>query len=148
MSLRHAAGAAVLAAFAFTTAVSADPLAPARVAPDELTWEVGPTGNGRAYLVGDEKKPGVYVYRGRFQPGAKVAPHFHPDERVVTIISGTLYMGYGERFDEAAMKRLPAGSVWTEPAGQTHFVWAKEGEAVIQVMGANGPSGVTRIEGK
>lgn len=148
MSLRQAAGAALLVSLALATAVCADPLAPVRLAPDDLKWDVGPTGNGRAYLVGDEKRTGVYVYRSRFQPGAKVAPHFHPDERVVTIISGTLYMGYGDRFDEAAMKRLPAGSVWTEPAGQAHFVWAKEGEVMIQVMGANGPSGVTRIEGK
>jgi quercetin dioxygenase-like cupin family protein len=148
MSLRHIAGAAVLAASAAATAVRAEPLPPARVTPDELKWEAGPNGNGRAYLVGDEKKSGVYVYRGRFQPGAKVAPHSHPDERVVTVLSGTLYMGYGERFDEDAMKRLPAGSIWTEPAGQSHFVWAKEGEVVIQVMGANGPSGVTRLGGK
>ena len=61
---------------------------------------------------------------------------------------GTLYVGYGEQFDENAMKALPAGSIWTEPAKQTHFVWAKDGEAVIQVVGANGPSGVTRIEQK
>jgi quercetin dioxygenase-like cupin family protein len=148
MNFRRIAGPAALLLALATTAVCADPLAPARVIPDELKWEVGPTGNGRAYLVGDEKKPGVYVYRGKFQLGARVAPHFHPDKRVVTVLSGTLYMGYGEQFDEGAMKQLPAGSVWTEPARQAHFVWAKEGEVVIQVVGANGPSGVTRIEGK
>jgi len=46
------------------------------------------------------------------------------------------------------MKALPAGSIWTEPAKQPHFAWAKEGEVVIQVVGGNGPSGVTRIEPK
>jgi quercetin dioxygenase-like cupin family protein len=148
MNFRCIAGPGALVLALVTTAVRADPLAPLRVAPDELKWEVGPTGNGRAYLVGDEKKEGVYAYRAKFQPGTKVAPHFHPDERVITVLSGALYMGYGEQFDEGVMKRLPAGSVWTEPAMQPHFVWAKEGEVVIQVVGANGPSGVTRIEGK
>jgi hypothetical protein len=97
-------------------------------------------------LVGDEQKPGMYVYRVRFPANFKVQPHFHPDERVVTVMSGTLYMGYGEHFDESAMKALPAGSIWTELLKQLHFVWAKDGEVVIQVVGSNGPSGVTRIE--
>jgi hypothetical protein len=57
-------------------------------------------------------------------------------------------MGYGDRFDESAMKALPAGSIWTEPAKQTHFVWAKDGEVIIQVVGGNGPSGITRVEPK
>jgi uncharacterized RmlC-like cupin family protein len=90
----------------------------------------------------------MYMYRARFPANFKVQPHFHPDERVVTVMSGTLYMGYGEQFDESVMKALPAGSVWTEPAKQPHFVWAKEGDVVIQVVGGNGPSGLTRIEPK
>jgi hypothetical protein len=61
---------------------------------------------------------------------------------------GTLYMGFGEHFDEIAMKALQAGSICTEPRKQPHFVWAKDGDVVIQVVGGNGPSGVTRIEPK
>jgi quercetin dioxygenase-like cupin family protein len=99
----------------------------------------------RANIVGDDKKPGVYVYRVRIPAGFKIKPHFHPDERVVTVIAGTLLMGYGEKFDETTMKTLPSGSIWTEPANAPHYVWAKDGEATIQVVGANGPSGVTRI---
>jgi quercetin dioxygenase-like cupin family protein len=99
-------------------------------------------------LVGDDHKPGMYKYRLRFPANHKVQPHFHPDERIATVISGTLYMGYGEQFDESAMKALPAGSVWTEPPRQPHFVWAKDGEVVIQVVGSNGPSGLTPIQPK
>ena len=125
-----------------------EPLATARLAPDEFEWYRTPNGGQRVNLVGDEQKPGMYMYRARFPANFKIQPHFHPDERVVTVMSGTLYMGYGEQFDESAMKALPAGSVWTEPAKQPHFVWAKDGEVVIQVVGGNGPSGVTRIEPK
>jgi len=130
--------------------VQAEPLASVRAAPDELTWKPPPLGTGlqRADIIGDDKKPGIYVYRIRFPAGLRVKPHFHPDERVVTVISGTLLMGYGDKFDEAAMKPLPTGSVWTEPAKAPHYVWAKDGEVVIQVMGANGPSDVTQIEEK
>lgn len=131
-------------------AVQAEPLSSVRVAPDELTWKPQPLGAGlqRANIIGDDKKSGIYVYRIRFPAGLRVKPHFHPDERVVTVISGTLLMGYGDKFDEAVMKPLPTGSVWTEPAKAPHYVWAKDGEVVIQVMGANGPSGVTQIEEK
>lgn len=131
-----------------TASAQADPLTAGRLAPDDLKWEQGPTGNPRAILVGDDRKPGMYMYRGKFPPNAKVMPHFHPDERIVTVMSGTLYMGYGDTFDESAMKMLPAGSIWTEPAGKTHYVWAKDGEVVIQVVGGNGPTGTTRVGAK
>jgi quercetin dioxygenase-like cupin family protein len=68
--------------------------------------------------------------------------HFHPNSRIVTVLSGTMYFGYGKKFDEKKMKALPVGSIWTEPANQPHFTWAKDGEVLIQIIGS-GPSGVT-----
>ena len=63
----------------------------------------------------------------------------HPDSREVTILSGTWYTGYGETFDTAALKALPAGSFYTEPANVAHFVAVRE-PVIIQVSGT-GPSG-------
>ena len=88
----------------------------------------------------------MYMYRSRFPANYKVQPHFHPDERVVTVMAGTLYVGYGEQFDESAMKALPAGSIWTEPNKAAAFRLG--GEVVIQVVGSNGPSGTTPIAPK
>jgi quercetin dioxygenase-like cupin family protein len=141
---------ACIAVALFVPIVSAqsEPLSTLRAAPDELEWSRTPGGAQRVNLVGDEQKPGMYVYRIRFPANFKVLPHFHPDERVITVLSGTMYVGYGERFDENTMKALPAGSIWTEPVKQPHFGWARDGEVVIQVIGSNGPSGVTRIEPK
>ncbi len=124
----------------------ADPLAPGLVTPDELKWTAGPTGNPQARITGDPAKAGVYMYRSRFPADYKVQPHFHPDERIGMVISGTLLVGYGKVFDESAMKVMPSGSIWAEPAGQPHFVWAKDGEVVIQIVGANGPSGTTPVK--
>jgi len=42
------------------------------------------------------------------------------------------------------MRTMPAGSVWTEPANQPHYAWAKNAEAVVEVVGI-GPSGVTQL---
>jgi quercetin dioxygenase-like cupin family protein len=139
--------ATVFCAFVFSTftcTVHADPLTEARITPQELKWEKLSTGVERANIAGDDKKTGLYVYRIRFPAGSRVTPHFHPDERVGTVLSGTLYFGYGPEFNEAAMKALPPGGSWTEPPKQPHFAWAKDGEVVIQVMGY-GPSGTTQV---
>src|SRR3954471_8552910 len=125
-----------------------DALAPGLVTPDELKWTTGPTGNPQARITGDPARAGLYMYRSRFPANYRVQPHFHPDERMGMVISGTLLVGYGEKFDESKMKIMPTGSIWAEPAGQPHFVWAKNGEVIIQIVGANGPSGTTQIKGK
>jgi len=132
----------VTAAFAPSEA-----LEPARLTPDDLKWVATPIGVHVAKLAGDDKAPGMYVTRLRLPANFKVQPHFHPDDRLVVVLSGTLHVGYGEHFDECALKALPAGSIWTEPAKQPHFVWAKDGEVTIQVVG-NGPSASTPVQSK
>jgi quercetin dioxygenase-like cupin family protein len=129
---------------AATLAAQSDGFQARRLAPVELEWTVGGTGIGRALIAGNSAEPGMYAYRVRFPEGTRIEPHYHPDDRVVTVISGTLLMGYGEVFDEGTMEALPGGSLWTEPGGQPHFVWAREGEVVIQVIGY-GPSDTTQV---
>ena len=125
-----------------TTAVQAGPLRPALVRPDEVTWQPTLRGTQHAILVGDPHSAGIYVYQARFPAGFRNPPHVHSDERIVTILAGTLLVGYGEQFDEGKMKALPAGSTFTEPAGHSHFAWAKDMEVVVQVVG-HGPSDTT-----
>lgn len=134
-------------AIALSETGRSDPLPQTRLTADEFKWDISPRGNARANILGDDSKQGIYVNRTKFPPNTKIQPHSHPDDRVVTVVSGTLYMGYGDRLDENATKMLSAGSIWTEPANQLHFVLTKEQEAVIQVVG-HGPSGTTRIEPK
>jgi quercetin dioxygenase-like cupin family protein len=141
----------ISALFAMVAAIPlahGDALAPGLVTPDELKWSKGPSGNPQARITGDPAKAGLYMYRSRFPANYKVQPHFHPDERMGMVVSGTLLVGYGDRFDETKMKVMPAGSIWAEPAGQPHFVWAKGGEVVIQIVGANGPTGTTPVHSK
>ena len=140
---RVACGTAL--ALLISATVQADPLQPVRVTPDELTWKLNPAGNQQTIIAaGDPQKAGVYILRTRLPAGLQVQPHFHPDERIVTILSGTLLVGYGEQFDESKMKGLPAGSFFTEPSKQPHFVWAKDGDVIVQVIG-HGPSGTTPV---
>jgi hypothetical protein len=111
--------------------------------PPEMKWGaqggLALAGMEQVNLVGDPSKPGPYTLRLKFPAGYKLAPHSHPDSREVTILSGTWYTGYGETFDAAALKALPAGSFYTEPANLAHFVEVRE-PVLIQVSGI-GPSG-------
>ena len=95
-------------------------------------------GMGQVNLVGDPNKPGPYTVRLQFPDGYRIDPHEHPDAREVTILSGTYMTGYGSVFDPKALKELPAGSFYTEPAGMPHFIVTR-GTVVIQVSGI-GPS--------
>jgi quercetin dioxygenase-like cupin family protein len=115
--------------------------------PSEMKWGaqggLALPGMEQTNLVGDPAKPGPYTLRLKFPAGYKLAPHTHPDSREVTILSGTWYTGYGEKVDPAALKALPAGSFYTEPANVAHFVEVRE-PVMIQVSGT-GPSGRTFV---
>jgi ChrR-like protein with cupin domain len=120
----------------------ADPEAKA-ITPSEMRWAaqggLAMAGMEQVNLLGNPSKPGPYTIRLKFPAGYRLAPHMHPDSREVTILSGTWYTGYGEKFDAAALKALPAGSFYTEPGNVAHFVEVRE-PVMIQVSGI-GPSG-------
>jgi quercetin dioxygenase-like cupin family protein len=79
------------------------------------------------------------VERVKFPPNTTTQPHSHPDDRTYTDISGTWYVGYGDKFDPEKLKALPAGSFHTEPANLNHFSVVKEDGVVVQLTG-NGPT--------
>lgn len=111
-----------------------------RITPGELVWKPGRVpGHEIAPIVGDSTKPGPYVEHVKFPPNSISLPHSHPESRMYTIISGTWYVGYGDAFDAAKLKALPAGSFYTEPANVTHFSQIKEDGVVVQIIG-NGPT--------
>lgn len=131
---RTAAAASLL--FSLTAgAARFEGFTPARVLPGDLKWVSTPTGLQVATIAGNQGKPGLYTARVKYPAGFRLQPHFHPDDRVVIVLSGTVYFGYGDQFDESKLTALPTGSVWTEPAKTPHYLWTKDGEAVIQGIG-------------
>ncbi len=122
-------------------------LKPTMVRPAELKFVAMPNGTFQAAVVGDATKPGPYAVRTRLPAGLRIPPHSHPEERIVLILSGTLYVGFGDRFDETKMTPLSAGSVFTEGAKQNHYTWAKDGEVILHLTGT-GPTATTWVEEK
>lgn len=103
--------------------------------PSEITWVRNAAGtNEQAVLHGDPSKPGPYVVRIRWFPGNMSRPHFHP-HRFFVVISGTWWMGTGEKFDPDSTVPAPAGSYVIHHAGKVHYDGAKDEETVIQVWG-------------
>jgi quercetin dioxygenase-like cupin family protein len=113
----------------------------------ELKWAAPPPvfEKGASFTVvsGDPGKAGIYVVRLSMPAGYKIAPHWHPTDEHVTILSGTLALGMGETFDKGAMKALEAGGYALLPADMRHFAMAKT-EATIQVEGP-GPFALTYV---
>jgi quercetin dioxygenase-like cupin family protein len=102
----------------------------------DLKWADGPpalpAGAKIAVLTGDPGKTGPFTVRLKFPTGFKVPPHTHPTAEHVTVISGTLGLGSGAKFDEAAAHEMTAGGFAVMPAGMEHFAWCKS-ECVIQI---------------
>ena len=77
---------------------------------------------------------GDYTIRLKMPDGYRIAPHWHPKRENVTLISGTLKFGMGDRFDESSMTSFPAGSFAYLDPDMHHYVMAS-GEVVVQVHG-------------
>jgi quercetin dioxygenase-like cupin family protein len=90
-------------------------------------------------LKGDPSKAGLYTLLLRVaEPNVRIQAHAHSDDRIATVIKGTWYFSYGDKFDEARLVALPPGSVYAEPPNMNHFAMTK-GEVIIQITGT-GPS--------
>lgn len=114
--------------------------------PDEFKWVDIPSlppGAKLAVLEGPLNQAGPVTFRLRLPPNYQIPAHWHPAIEHVTVISGTFYMGAGDKLDRDKSKALPAGSVAIMQPKTTHFAWNKE-ETVVQVHGM-GPWGVTYV---
>lgn len=108
------------------------------VTPDATQWGPAPAmlpaGAKVAVLDGDPSKPGLFTMRLSLPDGYRIAPHFHPADEHVTVISGQLQVGMGDRFDASKLSILPAGAFGMIPAAMHHFAQAK-GATVLQLHG-------------
>ena len=114
---------------------------------DEVKWGPGPAslppGAQVAVIEGKPSEPGPFTMRLKFPAGYKVPAHSHPAIEHVTVLSGSIHFGMGDKFDATKLQPMKAGSFIVMPIGTTHFVETKE-EAVLQLHGV-GPWGVKYV---
>jgi quercetin dioxygenase-like cupin family protein len=105
------------------------------IKPDEIHWQHNESGPDIAVIYGDPQKEGFYIIRARFAPGVMSRPHYHPNDRHVTVLSGTWWAGTGPNFDPDATTPMPPGSYMKHPAGAVHFDGAKDAEVIVEIKG-------------
>ena len=117
------------------------------VTPSALKWSDPPPifekGASFTVISGNPMEAGPYVVRLKMPAGYKIAPHWHPTDEHVTVLSGTFALGMGEKFDKAALKPLAAGGYALLPAEMRHYAMATTA-ATVQVHG-QGPFALTYV---
>ena len=115
--------------------------------PSEIKWgdapPMVPKGAKLAVLYGDPNKDGLFVVRAKLPANYRIAAHSHPTDEVVTVLSGTLFVGMGDKLAPASAKAFPAGSLVVAPAKTNHYVLTKQ-PTVIEVT-AMGPLQFTYV---
>lgn len=63
----------------------------------------------------------------------------HPTlhDTTFTVLKGNVYVGIGDKWDDAKLKKMGPGSVWSIPAGVSNF--KKNDEEVIYLITVTGP---------
>ena len=107
--------------------------------PDQVKFGPPPpflsAGAQMAVLEGDPMaSTGDFTIRLKVPDGYKIAPHTHPHRENVTVLSGTLKVGMGDKFDASKMASFGSGSFAYLDPSMHHYAMAS-GETVIQIHG-------------
>ena len=62
-------------------------------------------------------------------------PHFHPNDRLIVVLSGTWWVGTGDVFDPNSTVPMRAGTYVTHYAKKIHYDGAKDEDTIIQIHG-------------
>jgi hypothetical protein len=86
-------------------------------------------------LFGDPSKPGFYSILLFVPAHTTIQAHSHRDDRMATVVSGIWYFGYGDHFDAKSLRKLPAGSVYSEPMAHDHFAQTDNDAVIVHICG-------------
>ncbi len=115
--------------------------------PNQITWTGRAGVSEIAVVMGDPNKPGWYIELVKWYPHNNSHPHFHPNDRYITVLSGTWWVGSGTKYDPDSMIPMPAGSYVVDLAKQPHYDGAKDELTEIEIVG-EGPATITNAEQK
>jgi hypothetical protein len=106
---------------------------------DQIKWGPAPpfipAGAQLAVLEGNPMATsGDYTIRLKMPDGYRIAPHTHPLRENVTVVSGALIVGMGDKWDDSKTMKFPAGSFAYLDPSMHHYAGAS-GETIIQIHG-------------
>jgi quercetin dioxygenase-like cupin family protein len=137
---------ATILTFCFCAAfASTEPSLPEmRMTPDEiatLPFNNGQIGSSSLpgvrikVLFGDPSKAGFYAILVFVPAHTSIPAHSHRDNRMAVVVAGSWSFGYGAQFDEKSLKKMPPGSVYSEPGHVNHFARTDDAPSIVQISG-------------
>lgn len=90
-----------------------------------------PAGAEVAVVSGDPFKAGPYVMRLKFPANYDIPAHSHPTDENVSVVSGALLVGMGDKLDHAAGKSLAPGGFGLLPAGMNHYAFTRAATTIL-----------------
>jgi anti-sigma factor ChrR (cupin superfamily) len=132
---KTALAALLLAAWPAAALAADDHMA---VSPNALKWGPPPPGLPAgaqvAVVSGNPGSDGPYVVRARLPAGYKIAPHTHPTDENVTVLSGMFHIARGDTFDTKKGEAVRIGGFFNAQKGMQHYGWTTA-PTVIQIHG-------------
>lgn len=135
---RSVEAALVLVTFVGMGSVAAeDPFVAAMTVkiPKDIKWVESPSGSAQAVMVGDPSKPGLYIVLTKWHAGHMSRPHYHPNDRFITVLEGTWWVGAGTKYDPASTRPVPTGSFVTHFGKGIHYDGAKDADVTLEILG-------------
>lgn len=145
LRLALAAAALALPLSAGLDALAADAM-PMMTDAAKLAWapaEGLPPGAQVAVLYGDPSKTGPFALRFKFPAGYQIPTHSHPTDELLTVLSGTARMSFGEDASEKTANAMTQDSFMVLPAGHWHALWI-DSETIIELH-STGPFAITLL---
>ena len=103
---------------------------------DKVQWGPAPphlpAGAEAAVLEGNPKETGPVTLRLKFPANYAIPAHWHSMTERVTVLSGALHVGMGDKLDRNASQTLEAGGFVSLPAKMNHFAWTAS-PTVVQI---------------
>src|SRR4030095_2601797 len=111
-----------------------------RIFSDQIQWGEAPPslppGAKVFILEGSPMEAAIFTMRVKFPPYYRLPAHWHPKDERITVIEGSVYVGFGEVMDTSSAQRFPAGSYYVNPMESHHYVFT-QGEGVVMQMTGN-----------
>jgi quercetin dioxygenase-like cupin family protein len=103
---------------------------------DKVQWGPAPpalpAGAQISVLEGNPSEKGALTLRLKLPADYKIPPHWHSMAERVTVLSGALHVGMGDKLDRKASQALEPGGFVSLPANMHHFAWTA-GPTVVQI---------------
>jgi mannose-6-phosphate isomerase-like protein (cupin superfamily) len=109
------------------------------ITPTNIQWVQAirgfPSGLQMAVLAGDLSKSGPYTIRVGLPANFKIPVHTNSSDQYVTVLSGSINIGVGDKTDTTQGFLLPQDSFFVVPAGLRHYIWTATEGAMLQMNG-------------